>query len=180
MISVETSNRLAKLVPLLGSNIEGEVLAAVGAIGRVLAKGAADWHDLAEALTQVEEEVIVFSYPSPRPGPRTAEPPQRAPEPPPKPKRQHRAPPDDDGAYAPLRRTFSRTPEAREFRRAILIMLSVDGAPIKSDERIFMQHVADECYRLPHVEIGREICRRLDTIRRRVLKHLAAQSEHAA
>lgn len=37
---------LGKLLPLLGSNYDGEVVAAAGAIGRVLQRAGHSWHDL--------------------------------------------------------------------------------------------------------------------------------------
>lgn len=43
--------KLAKLIPLLGSDKDGEVIATVRAIGRTLESTKADWHDLARALT---------------------------------------------------------------------------------------------------------------------------------
>jgi hypothetical protein len=42
--------RLGLLIPLLGSNHEGEVLAAVAAIKRALEAEDLDWHDLASIL----------------------------------------------------------------------------------------------------------------------------------
>ena len=42
--------RLGLLIPLLGSNHEGEVLAAVAAIKRALEAADLDWHDLASIL----------------------------------------------------------------------------------------------------------------------------------
>jgi hypothetical protein len=41
---------LDKLIPLLASNHDGEVVATVRAIGRVLKSGGFDWHDLAAWL----------------------------------------------------------------------------------------------------------------------------------
>jgi hypothetical protein len=38
---------LGKLIPLLASNHDGEVVATVRAIGRALKSGGCDWHDLA-------------------------------------------------------------------------------------------------------------------------------------
>ena len=43
--------RLAKLLPLLGSDQPGEVTAAAAAIGRLLSSVGASWHDLAGRLT---------------------------------------------------------------------------------------------------------------------------------
>lgn len=45
-------HRLAKLVPILGSDKPGEVQAAVSAIGRLLAVDGNDWHDLAAAMVR--------------------------------------------------------------------------------------------------------------------------------
>lgn len=179
MIGSETSVRLAKILPMLGSNIDAEVLAAVEAMRRVLLAGAADFHDLADALTQGAEQVTVFRYPPPRPAPQPA---HRAPEPP-KPKPPFRAPSPDDPAFVAflaLSRTFARTHEARDIRQAVLVMLSIDGAPIKPSEQVYLQLIVDECYRQPHTEIRPDIKRRLDAIRRRVMKHLVASSSVAA
>jgi hypothetical protein len=41
---------LSRLIALLGSDRSGEVIAAVSAIGRVLASSGADFHDLARAI----------------------------------------------------------------------------------------------------------------------------------
>lgn len=40
--------KLSKLIPLLGSDKAGEVVAAASAIGRALKASGADWHDLAK------------------------------------------------------------------------------------------------------------------------------------
>ena len=42
-----TAARLAKLIPMLGSDKPGEVTATAAAIGRVLAAAGMDWHGLA-------------------------------------------------------------------------------------------------------------------------------------
>lgn len=42
--------KLRKLVPLLGSDKPGEVVAAASAIGRALRGADLDWHDLADAI----------------------------------------------------------------------------------------------------------------------------------
>lgn len=42
--------KIARLVPRLATEADGEVLATVRAIGRTLAAAGADWHDLAAAL----------------------------------------------------------------------------------------------------------------------------------
>jgi hypothetical protein len=41
---------LSKLIPRLASNHDGEVVATVRAIERVLKSGSSDWHDLAAIL----------------------------------------------------------------------------------------------------------------------------------
>ena len=41
---------LGKLIPMLGSDKDGEVLAAVNAIARTLKSNKLDWHDLARAI----------------------------------------------------------------------------------------------------------------------------------
>jgi hypothetical protein len=43
--------KLAKLIPLLGSDKDGERLATLEAIGRTLRSAKLDFHDLAKALT---------------------------------------------------------------------------------------------------------------------------------
>ena len=47
MLPVE---RLAKLIPMLSSDKQGEVLATVAAIGRTLQNAGCDWHDLAKNI----------------------------------------------------------------------------------------------------------------------------------
>jgi hypothetical protein len=42
--------KIARLVPLLGSNRDGEIIATVHAIGRSLKSAGRDWHDLAAAI----------------------------------------------------------------------------------------------------------------------------------
>lgn len=46
------ASMLCKLIPRLGSNHPGEVVATVAAIGRVLHSADLDWHDLAMAASQ--------------------------------------------------------------------------------------------------------------------------------
>jgi hypothetical protein len=41
---------LCKLIPRLGSDHAGEVVATAAAIGRVLRNGGCDWHDIAGAI----------------------------------------------------------------------------------------------------------------------------------
>ncbi len=47
-------DKLAILIPRLGSNRDGEIVATVRAIGRQLSKNGSDWHDLADRLTAPE------------------------------------------------------------------------------------------------------------------------------
>jgi hypothetical protein len=55
--------RLSKLIPLLSSTHDDEVVAAARAIARMLASAGADWHDLAAALTGPAKGVE-FPHPS--------------------------------------------------------------------------------------------------------------------
>ena len=50
MADTPFTSRLALMIPLLGSDKDGEVLAAAAAIGRVLGGAGADWHWLAAAV----------------------------------------------------------------------------------------------------------------------------------
>jgi hypothetical protein len=47
---------LCKLIPRLGSNHPGEVVATAAAIERVLRGAGHDWHDLASALTTARKQ----------------------------------------------------------------------------------------------------------------------------
>jgi hypothetical protein len=49
--NIEPDYKIGKLIPLLGSDKPGEVLATVAAIDRRLKATNRDWHDLAEAIT---------------------------------------------------------------------------------------------------------------------------------
>jgi hypothetical protein len=42
--------RIAKLLPLLGSDKDGEVLATVAAIARILEASSSNWHELAKTI----------------------------------------------------------------------------------------------------------------------------------
>ena len=60
------SDKLAILIPRLGSDRDGEIVATVKAIGRQLSKNGSDWHDLADRLTAPEptaedDSPVVFS-----------------------------------------------------------------------------------------------------------------------
>jgi hypothetical protein len=48
----QVAPKLAKLLPVLASDKDGEVIATARAIGRTLSAAGADWHDLAAVLTE--------------------------------------------------------------------------------------------------------------------------------
>lgn len=52
---VPITSKLEKLIPRLGSDADGEIVATVRAIGRALKSSGCDWHDLAAALTRRAE-----------------------------------------------------------------------------------------------------------------------------
>jgi hypothetical protein len=49
-MATEIAPMLRKLIPRLGSDQPGEVLATVAAIARVLQGAGCDWHDLVDVL----------------------------------------------------------------------------------------------------------------------------------
>jgi len=51
------ARKLALLIPRLGSPFNGEQLATVAAIERVLKSNGSDWHDLADAITADRRKV---------------------------------------------------------------------------------------------------------------------------
>jgi hypothetical protein len=53
---VAVAPKLAKLLPMLASDKDGEVVATARAIGRTLSAAKADWHDLVRALTERQPE----------------------------------------------------------------------------------------------------------------------------
>lgn len=57
MNALVPTNQVAKLLPRLGSNFDGEKLAALAAIDRALRAAWSDWHDLAEMLTSPARRV---------------------------------------------------------------------------------------------------------------------------
>jgi hypothetical protein len=57
------STKIAKLLPMLASDKDGEVVATVHAIGRTLKNAGSDWHALAAVLTN--------SAPAPEPEPQS-------------------------------------------------------------------------------------------------------------
>jgi len=52
--------KLAKLIPLLSSDKDGEVVATARAIGRTLKNAGLDFHTLAHALEEPEPKVVVI------------------------------------------------------------------------------------------------------------------------
>jgi hypothetical protein len=54
------TDKIGKLIPMLGSDRDGEVVAAVRALGRTLASIGADWHELAKALAAEPKTVVVY------------------------------------------------------------------------------------------------------------------------
>jgi len=50
MVDTGIAPKLTKLLPLLGSDKDGEVLATVSAIARLLSGAGLDWHDLAALI----------------------------------------------------------------------------------------------------------------------------------
>ena len=63
------SDKLAILIPRLGSDRDGEIVATAAAITRQLSKAGADWHDLADRLTsapaapaETSETMVFYDY----------------------------------------------------------------------------------------------------------------------
>lgn len=61
MIPVEVSAKLAKLLPVLSSDQDNEVVAAARAIDRVLRAAGLDWHTLAEAVSRPAAPILDLS-----------------------------------------------------------------------------------------------------------------------
>jgi hypothetical protein len=55
LIETKADCKLHKLILLLSSDVDGEVLGAARAIGRTLQASGRDWHDLADALTSDDQ-----------------------------------------------------------------------------------------------------------------------------
>lgn len=64
------SAKLEKLIPMLSSDRDGEVVAAVRAIGRTLQSAGADWHDLAKAVRGLPRAAPCADQPKRQPRPR--------------------------------------------------------------------------------------------------------------
>ncbi|KGB81930.1 hypothetical protein JT55_10250 [Rhodovulum sp. NI22] len=62
---VPITGKLEKLIPRLGTEADGEIVATVRAIGRALQSNGCDWHDLAAAL-KVRPEPQPTAYERPR------------------------------------------------------------------------------------------------------------------
>ena len=62
MIPPAIAPKVAKLIPLLASEQDGEALAAVRAIGRTLVAAGSDFHALANALTATAPNVVSFDW----------------------------------------------------------------------------------------------------------------------
>ena len=59
--------KIAKLIPLLATDSEGECIATVRAINRTLSSAGADWHELADVLIpSVKDPLLAASQPSGR------------------------------------------------------------------------------------------------------------------
>jgi hypothetical protein len=65
-IPPETREKLARLVPRLASTFEGERVATVAAIERVLAAEGCDWHDLVGAIQSPEAQLSAPGHPPSR------------------------------------------------------------------------------------------------------------------
>lgn len=66
---VSITGKLEKLIPRLGTDADGEVIAIVRAIERALKSNGNDWHDLAAALKAQPEPIQYQPYTAPKPQP---------------------------------------------------------------------------------------------------------------
>lgn len=57
-LSPSITTKLAKMLPMLASNQDGEVVATAAAIGRVLAGAGASWHDVAALLSPTQTQQL--------------------------------------------------------------------------------------------------------------------------
>ena len=60
-LTTESRNKLKKLIPMLASDQNGEVIAAVGAIRRTLQSNGSDLHDLAAKLSKKQRETVALA-----------------------------------------------------------------------------------------------------------------------
>lgn len=72
MIPQELCSRLSKLLPMLSSDKEGEIVAAAGAITRTLTSAGFDWHDLTNRLSMPTPQQEVSPPPPQRGKPNPA------------------------------------------------------------------------------------------------------------
>jgi len=131
--------RLAKLLPLLGSDHAGEVAATAAAIGRLLGTVGASWHDLAERLSAPVMpppawNAADFAEAYRRKRPARPSPPPRQPAPP--------------SARAGGRR-FTRIWEALDF------ILATDTM-ITAEEGERLQRLREQDYGKPHVAFAQD------------------------
>ena len=68
-LSATLSARLAKLLPRLASDQQGEVAAVAAAVTRTLRAEGCDWHDLAAHVAEGPREIVVYREHAPQPGP---------------------------------------------------------------------------------------------------------------
>jgi hypothetical protein len=61
--------QLSRLIPLLASNQDGEVVATARAIGRVLTGKGLDWHALSQAVSEIKRLSFQVSPPRTKPSP---------------------------------------------------------------------------------------------------------------
>jgi len=59
MMRADTAERLAKLLPHLGSEHEGEVIATARAISRTLATAGLDWHEFGRVVERAGEPIAL-------------------------------------------------------------------------------------------------------------------------
>src|SRR6267142_510688 len=60
-LNTEARDRLKKLIPMLASDKDGEVIAAVSAIKRTLQSNESDLHDLAAKLSKKPRETVALA-----------------------------------------------------------------------------------------------------------------------
>jgi hypothetical protein len=68
-LSSDLSARVAKLLPRLASDQQGEVAAVAAALTRTLKSGGCDLHDLAQHIAEGPREIVVYRERAPQPGP---------------------------------------------------------------------------------------------------------------
>lgn len=68
-LPADLASRVARLIPRLASEHQGEVAATAAALTRTLKAGGRDWHDLAQRVAEGPRTVIQFIERSPREAP---------------------------------------------------------------------------------------------------------------